>query len=1465
MISLQKQLVGVPTPSVSGTAGNYDVVYEFVIENDGTTPLDNITLTEDIAAQFGGAFVATIGTPTITASTAATDPTVNASFDGGTSDAQIFDGVSGLLETNQTITVQITVEVDPDNATAIYDGLTGDGNSDLENSATTSGTDPQDPTDTPVSDTSDDPTDPTDTDGDPADPGNTADDDNEPDDPVSLFVPDITLNKTLAGAPVPATSGAADNYDVTFDLEIINTGNEPLNTVTLAEDLTAQYGGAFVQIVGTPVITASTATDTPELNVAYDGGATDAQLFDNSAPNTNLLLTDESVTVQIVVEIDPDAAGAIWTNGTLENQATTTGVGENTGLPVDDLSDDPNDVEDVDGDPADPADDDNNPDDPTGVRLQNITLEKTLTATPVPAASGTQGNFDATYEFVIENDGATPLQNITLTEDLATQFGGAFIGVVTPPSITASTATTDPTLNAGWDGSGDVEIFDGVSGYLEANETITVQITVEIDPDNPAAIYDSITGDGNTDLENQATTSGTDPGDPTNTPVTDDSDDPTDPTNDDGNRNDPSDDDGDPDDPVSLFVPDITLEKTTVGTPVVASSGTAGNFDVTYQFVLTNTGNDDLTNLSLVEDFAAQFGGAFVGLAGTPAITASTATDIPELNAAYDGGFLDGELFDNSGLNTNLLAPGQTVTVQLVAEVNLDAAGAILTGLELENQATTSGDGLGSGLSTSDGSDDTNVTTNVDPDGDNNPDDPTIVGFPSDASIGVAKEGNFVSPTEARYTYRMEHFGDAQAVNLTMPDNLDDVFGAGNYSVAPPVLVSGPASLGTNAAYNGGSITELLATGSYMSPGDTAEIEIVVTINTYADPQGNGLGVYENEVTLAGENPYGDPVSDDSTDGNTPGAGGSGTETVIVAAFADVSGTVYVDANGDGDLNPGESGIIGVTITLTGTDSFGNPVSLTRLTDADGFYSFEDLLPGNYTITQSHPTQFIDGDDNIGTLGGGTTNDQFTLTIPFGSDGSFENDFGERGLRPEFISKALLLSSTPEDYWASINASGSGTLGVWVPFDVTEGGAVNAVLLDADGMQVDIFDSEMNPLNPARETAADSTWVVHEGEQYFARLTGEDPDFDFGLAFGSNAELPVSVEIDNNVAMVVATVEDDNVELTLGHQTHLLSMAGYDFEFDATIVDTIHIGGGQGWNAITVHGTDHDDVGEILARNGKLISDAYTIGTWGFDETTLVGGGGNDYTQIYGSTGADNLQALPQDSTITMENGGIAKALEFERVDSYGRGGYDYGSMYGTNDADEYYTFDTYEVLRSLDQSMVMRTVGWDRVDAFGRHGDDVAYVYDTPGDDHFWSFNQYFTMVTDHLLTAVKGFESVIAEAKEGGTDTFHVRQVEPTELGWIEQQRVVIEGLARSVDASGFDLVDDPAEVLPASVASAAQQTGNQQNFLDVDGDGVVQLTDFLAFAQQYGEQNEDDDNAMTQEEVVDILMAHFGQGNF
>ena len=271
---------------------------------------------------------------------------------------------------------------------------------------------------------------------------------------------------------------------MTYDFTIISNGNDPLTQISLLENVAAQWGSAFVGVVGTPAITTTSATDNIELNGSYDGGLSDAQLIDNSGTNTNFLDMGEAVTIRVVFQINPDAALApIDANGFFTNQAEVSGVGDDTGFVAMDDSDDPTNA--TDNDPNA----DNNPDDPNLIRFPLISLQKQIVGTPVPASSAIAGNFDVTYQFTIENDGSTDLQGLTLTEDLATQFGGAFRGIVGVPTITASTATDDPGINAAYDGtSANANIFDGTASLLQVNETITVQIVVEVDPDNNAVI-----------------------------------------------------------------------------------------------------------------------------------------------------------------------------------------------------------------------------------------------------------------------------------------------------------------------------------------------------------------------------------------------------------------------------------------------------------------------------------------------------------------------------------------------------------------------------------------------------------------------------------------------------------------------------------------------------------------------------------------------------------------------------------------------------------------------------------------------------------------------------------------------------------------------------------------------------------------------------------------------------------------
>lgn len=110
---------------------------------------------------------------------------------------------------------------------------------------------------------------------------------------------------------------------------------------------------------------------------------------------------------------------------------------------------------------------------------------------------------------------------------------------------------------------------------------------------------------------------------------------------------------------------------------------------------------------------------------------------------------------------------------------------------------------------------------------------------------------------------------------------------------------------------------------------------------------------------------------------------------------ATLSGYVYVDANNNGIKEGGESPINLVSLTLTGTDDLGNSVSKTTQTNAAGFYEFTNLRPGNYTVTETQPNNYLDGIVTPGSLGG-TAGTNLISGVPLASGKqSLNNNFGE--------------------------------------------------------------------------------------------------------------------------------------------------------------------------------------------------------------------------------------------------------------------------------------------------------------------------------------------------------------------------------------------------------------------------------------------------------------------------------------
>jgi hypothetical protein len=144
--------------------------------------------------------------------------------------------------------------------------------------------------------------------------------------------------------------------------------------------------------------------------------------------------------------------------------------------------------------------------------------------------------------------------------------------------------------------------------------------------------------------------------------------------------------------------------------------------------------------------------------------------------------------------------------------------------------------------------------------------------------IGIAKQAT-VSGSEVTFDYYLENFSNLPLSNISLTDNLDDVFGMGNYTIiTPPFHVANGGTITLNSGYDGSSDTNFFtAMNSTFSGLDTAQFRMVVDITNVTD-EGLGLGNYLSLVRIQAED-MGQIISDVSDSGTDPDSNGNNIPT----------------------------------------------------------------------------------------------------------------------------------------------------------------------------------------------------------------------------------------------------------------------------------------------------------------------------------------------------------------------------------------------------------------------------------------------------------------------------------------------------------------------------------------------------------------------------------------------------------
>ncbi len=233
---------------------------------------------------------------------------------------------------------------------------------------------------------------------------------------------------------------------------------------------------------------------------------------------------------------------------------------------------------------------------------------------------------------------------------------------------------------------------------------------------------------------------------------------------------------------------------------------------------------------------------------------------------------------------------------------------------------------------------------------------------------------------------------------------------------------------------------------------------------------------------------------------------------------ASLSGYVYVDTSPGGLDNgirePGEASIPGTTITLTGTDNLG-AVNQTTTTDGNGYYQFLNLRPGNYTLTETQPSNYLDGRDTIGSQGGQAGNDVLTAIALGAGVHGVENNFGE--LTPVVSPPPPPPGAPPQTDLAIVKAASASVVPVGSPvtytLTISNLGPDNAV-----GVTV----RDTLPAGVQFLSASGDGWAVSQAQGIITATRD-------GLAVGATSVIAVGITAPNSPGTIdnVSTVESN--------------------------------------------------------------------------------------------------------------------------------------------------------------------------------------------------------------------------------------------------------------------------------------------------------------------------------------------------
>lgn len=318
---------------------------------------------------------------------------------------------------------------------------------------------------------------------------------------------------------------------------------------------------------------------------------------------------------------------------------------------------------------------------------------------------------------------------------------------------------------------------------------------------------------------------------------------------------------------------------------------------------------------------------------------------------------------------------------------------------------------------------------------------------------------------------------------------------------------------------------------------------------------------------------------------------------------------------------------------------------------------------------------------------------------------------------------------------------------IWYRVQATRTGYLTAEALSSaanSNVELAWFDGDRRPASAANAADGRVDCLAKAGDELFLRVRGDSARVDLRL---TNL-----VSHSGSAVSVGGTDGDDTFSFAAG-STHILSINGVGYEFDATIATSFSFEGRAGRDTALIHGTDGDETAVLCPNRVEFAGDGFSVAADGVEASDVFAGGGNDRGMFYDSAGDDVFTARPDWARMIGEDY-ANYAYGFDANFAYAtRGGLD-RAIYHDSVGDDTFTARP-DSSRMLGAGYANYANGFDANYAYATLGGlDRAVFYDSVGDDRFEVRPDWSRLSGAGFNNSARGFDANYAYAQYGGLD---------------------------------------------------------------------------------------------------------------